>query len=216
MKNKFKLVCGVGINDASYNINIKEELPKVNGKRKQKFIWVCPYYQKWLDMIKRCYRTDKSKNPTYKDCSVCNEWLTFSNFKKWMETQDWEGKALDKDLLIYQNKVYSPETCCFVPQEINSFLTKCNKSRGQHPLGVDRIKRCAKFRCRINNGTGGNEYLGLYASEQAAHKAWQLAKMERCMLLIEQQTDTKVIAGLERVYIKIQNDYINNIETVDF
>lgn len=49
-------------------------------------------------------------------CSVCEEWLTFSNFKRWMEQQDYEGKALDKDLLVSQNKTYSSETCVFVPR----------------------------------------------------------------------------------------------------
>ena len=50
-----------------------------------------------------------------------------------MEQQDYDGKHLDKDLLVCNNKVYSPETCVFVPREINQFLTKSNNSRGKYP-----------------------------------------------------------------------------------
>ena len=78
----------------------------------------------------------KELRPFYKDITCCQEWLIFSNFKSWMKQQDWEGKQLDKDLLIYQNKIYSPETCVFVDRKINQFLVKSNNSRGKYPLGV--------------------------------------------------------------------------------
>ena len=48
---KNKLVYGWGVNDVDYVVQIKEELPKVNGKRKRKTIWVCPYYQKWKSIL---------------------------------------------------------------------------------------------------------------------------------------------------------------------
>ena len=76
-------------------------------------------------MLQRCYsESHLVRQPTYKGCSVCEEWLTFSNFKSWMEQQDWEGKQLDKDLLVYKNKIYSPETCVFVSSVINSFFVE--------------------------------------------------------------------------------------------
>lgn len=113
-KNK-RLVYGVGNNDADYVVEKREEIGYVGGKRRRKLMWVCPYYQTWKDMIKRCYSTKcQEKFPTYKGCSVSADWHTFSNFKAWMEKQNWEGKQLDKDILIEGNKVYSPETCVFV------------------------------------------------------------------------------------------------------
>lgn len=57
--------------------------------------------------------------PTYEGCTVCDEWLYFSNFKKWFDENYIEGFQLDKDIIIRGNKVYSPQTCCFVPKEIN-------------------------------------------------------------------------------------------------
>ena len=134
MKNK--LVYGVGINDADYIVCIYEELPRTNGKQNQKIVWRCPFYSRWMSMLRRCYsKAYQEKQPSYKGCSVCEEWLTFSNFKSWMETQDWEGKQLDKDLLVYKNKIYSPETCVFIDQRLNTFLVKSNKTRGDYPLG---------------------------------------------------------------------------------
>lgn len=133
-----KLVCGVGINDADYVVQRKETIGYVNGKHKQKLVWTCPYYRVWTNMLVRCYSTKKQeKYPTYKGCTVSDEWLTFSVFKSWMEKQDWDGKQLDKDLLFEGNKVYSAETCVFVTKEVNMFTTERCAARGEWPIGVN-------------------------------------------------------------------------------
>lgn len=83
MRKKPKLVYGVGINDADYPTTQRE---KVNGE--WKITWRCLYYDRWVSMLTRCYSSKcHEKQPTYKGCSVCDEWLTFSNFRKWMEQQ---------------------------------------------------------------------------------------------------------------------------------
>jgi hypothetical protein len=134
-------VQGVGINDANYLV---QKFTTVGGKNK--LIWRCPFYSCWKHMLKRCYDDCYIKlHPTYKGCSVCREWHLFSNFKSWMEQQDWEEKQLDKDLLVYGNKVYSPSTCVFLSQGLNKFLTKSNKARGEYPLGVWKRKPCASM-----------------------------------------------------------------------
>ena len=70
----------------------------------------------WKNMIKRC--DNKLKNRKY-DCYCCDEWLIFENFKKWFDKNYYqienERMALDKDILFKGNKIYSPETCIFVP-----------------------------------------------------------------------------------------------------
>lgn len=108
------LVHGVGVNDSHYNTLIKKN---------NKIIWRCPFYSKWQGMLKRCYSPNYHKTrPTYIGCSVCPEWRYFSKFRLWMENQKWEGMELDKDLLVKDNQVYSPNTCCFIPQAINSLF----------------------------------------------------------------------------------------------
>lgn len=145
-----KPVHGIGINDALYNVTMQ-----INKKQA-----ICPYYKVWKSMIKRCF-CDKFKisSATYIDCTVHDEWLTFSNFRKWMETQDWKGKALDKDLIVDGNKHYSPKTCMFVSQSINSLFSDCEASRGEFPLGVSIHKLSGLFRssCRLSSV---NHHLG--------------------------------------------------------
>ena len=136
-----KLVYGVGINDADYVVKEWETIGYVKGKRKQKIVWECPYYRVWVNMLKRCYSTKyKEIRPTYEGCVVSDEWLTFSNFKSWMDCQDWEGKQLDKDILFERNKIYSADTCVFVTPMVNSFTTDSGAARGEWMIGVNWYK----------------------------------------------------------------------------
>lgn len=96
-------------------------------------------YVAWCDMLRRCYSEKyHKKKPTYKGCSVCDEWLLFSNFKRWFDENYIDGYVLDKDILLKNNKVYSPDTCCFVPKCINSLLTNRKMHRGLEPIGVSK------------------------------------------------------------------------------
>lgn len=104
----------------------------------------------WNNMIKRCYdKTNNKKNVTYEDCEICDEWLNFQNFAKWYEENYYEvdGKStfLDKDILIKGNKIYSPQTCVFVPRLINNLFTKRQNDRGEYPIGVEPYKDTNKF-----------------------------------------------------------------------
>lgn len=156
-----RLVLGVGLNDVD---------EPANG----------PYYRRWSGMLNRGYSNKfKEKFPSYKDKYVCNEWLTFSNFKAWMEKQDWEGLELDKDILVKGNNVYSPETCCFVPGFINSCLTLSDRARGDLPLGVSRAIGNIKepYYSKIKSD-GSILKLGYFENYYSAHKAWQIAKVQ--------------------------------------
>ena len=181
-------------------------------------------YNKWAAMLKRCSEIYHISHLTYKDCYVCDEWLTFSNFKSWMETQDWEGKDLDKDLLIYSNKMYSPNTCCFISPVINKFLTKRQNERGLYPLGVSYRNKLADmvneftspFRARVSITTKHQTHLGYFKTPEEAHRAWQKAKAALAFDLALEQTDERVKQGLMRVYEKILSDYEQGLETKDF
>ena len=64
------------------------------------------------------------------DCSVYEGWHNFQNFAKWYEDNYYEIEEeqmhLDKDILVKGNKVYSPDTCVFVPETINGLFVKSN------------------------------------------------------------------------------------------
>ena len=87
-------------------------------------------YDLWHSMITRCY-SDKfhEECPTYKDCTVCERWLVFSNFLEDLPLIDgyelWRDNpnsrvSLDKDIKVQGNKVYSLDTCKFVSKSENS------------------------------------------------------------------------------------------------
>jgi hypothetical protein len=106
-------------------------------------------YMRWHDMLNRCYNKKfHEKQPQYKECRVCEEWLNFSNFKVWYEKNKYGDKPLDldKDILFKGNKIYSPTTCCFVPHCINTLFVNGKKVRGEFPLGVYFEKEKGKYR----------------------------------------------------------------------
>lgn len=181
-----KLVYNMAINDADYPTCVRRE-----GKPS----WWCPFYRTWIDMIRRVYcDKHKANKPTYSDCSLHNDWHTFSNFKSWMETQDWEGNELDKNLLVKGNKLYGPETCIFIPLNVNMFMTENNARRGQFPLGVSFHKSTGKYMSRIRNLGSGQKYLGVFETPEEAHMVYKKAKFELATILSETQ-ENKVVAN---------------------
>jgi hypothetical protein len=84
----------------------------------------------WSGMMRRCYyEIDFNKNPTYKACTVKARWHNFQNFckdiqylegyKEWKENNIPMAWALDKDIKVKGNKIYSKDTCQFVSTKEN-------------------------------------------------------------------------------------------------
>lgn len=192
MSGKRTSICGIGINDANYFVG-----KRVNGKVVQ-----CSIYARWVNMLKRCYdENTQKKQPTYVGCSVSEDWLLFSNFHKWMSSQNWEGKYLDKDILFPGNKLYSKETCALVDCATNNFLTLRSNYRGEHPLGVSFHKRANKYSSQVCNPfTGKQEHLGLFRCAEEAHLAWLARKKEIAIMLAAQQEDRRVADMLLKLF----------------
>jgi len=205
MKAK-KLVYGVGINDVDYVVQ-KWKTIEVDGVRKRKLAWMCPYYRVWKNMLQRGYSAKyQEKKPTYKGCSVSEEWKLFSNFRAWMVTQDWEGMQLDKDLLFEGNKVYSVETCVFVTSGVNMFTIESGATRGEWMIGVNLDKEKGKFKSKCCNPfTRKQEHLGYFTSELKAHQAWLKRKLELGTLLAAEQIDERVAKALIARYTTYTN-----------
>lgn len=197
MRKKTKLIFGVGVNDATYCV-----YQKIDNK-----IVACPFYVVWVSMLRRCYSgVCHGQHPTYVGCSVCDEWLNFSTFKMWMETQDWEGKQLDKDVLTPDNKIYRPEACVFLSRMINVFTTERTSARGIHPIGVTFLQRLGKYQSNVRNPfTGKKEYLGLFDSPVEAHHAWRMRKIYFASQLGSLQNDQRVTDALISRYENYQN-----------
>ena len=197
-----KLVCGVGVNDLPYRIQVWEELPKNGGKRIRKSVFKCTYYTAWRSMLSRCYsKKFLESNQSYIGTSVCNEWLHASEFKKWMEKQDWSGKSLDKDIIVPRSKLYSPDTCAFVAVSTNSFVLANDSSRGDCPIGVTLCKSTSKYSAQCQNlFTGKNEHLGYFLTQEDAHEAWRERKHELAQLVAATESDQRVVEALKKRY----------------
>lgn len=162
-------VYGVGMVGTKYPVTI-------DGK-------VLKEYYAWNNMIKRCFdKKVKGKHHTYKDVSCCNEWLNYENFYEWLHKQENFNKwlngdkwSLDKDILLKDNKVYSPETCCLIPQNVNKLFTKRNANRGDLPIGVTRRKEKYISQCD-NPITNKKEHLGMYLVPERAFQAYKKQK----------------------------------------
>lgn len=132
----------------------------------------------WKSILTRChYKKELLRNPTYNNVSIIKEWHCFQNFAEWFEEnynpETMQGWHLDKDVLHKGNKIYSPQTCCFVPQEINKLFTKSEKTRGCCPIGV--YKKKEKYISRISKN-GESYYLGIFDTPEEAFQAYKTAK----------------------------------------
>lgn len=202
-----KTICGWGVNDVDYPVQIKKDLPKVNGKRKREVVWVCPYYLDWKAMINRCFNPNfHKKSPSYKGCTVCEEWKYLSNFIKWVDSQpngDWQNCHLDKDFLVEGNRHYSPETCVYITQKLNKFPTDGKASGSKLMTGVDfysRMKTAPFGASCCNPFTNKREHLGYFTTELEAHKAWKAKKHEFACIYSELQPDIRVANKLRNMY----------------
>jgi hypothetical protein len=164
-----KTICGVGF--------IGEGKYKPYENRKESKI-----YSVWKTMLTRCYDVRFSKrHPTYKDCTVCKDWHSFQSFGKWYDENYYEIEGqrmmLDKDILYKGNKIYSPETCVFVPDRINLLFIKNDANRGKLPIGVTLNNINRKFQVSCSNGSRNNAtYLGCYNTPEEAFQVYKLYK----------------------------------------
>jgi hypothetical protein len=172
------LVFGVGLNDV--NIQVFKD-----GK-------IIPSYSHWREMIKRCVRKP------YDNSSCCDEWLRYSNFLKWFNSPSsgyQNGYALDKNILVKGNKIYSPDTCCFVPQEINNLIQNNSNRRGSLPIGVRKKGNKFEVFLSINRNM---TYIGTFNTIEEAFAAYKQAKEKHVKEVAQKYFDEGKIT--KRVY----------------
>ena len=162
-------------------------------------------YMLWKSMLKRCYSdVYKKKNQTYIGCEVSNKFKSYEYFYEWCNKQvgfGVEGFELGKDLLIKGNKVYSENTCVFLPNEINSLLTKRTALRGEYLIGVCWHKKDKAFIAQVNKNKGKQEYLGSFKTEIEAFNAYKQTKEN----FIKEQANKWKSHIDERAYLALIN-----------
>ena len=162
-------LCGVGF--------------KGKGKYKSKIKYkMTPQYSAWCKMIERCYDPEKQAEcPTYVGCSVCDDWHDFQVYAAWYDANIYQVQGekmhVDKDILVKGNKIYSPETCIFVPNKLNTLLSNKSSARGKYSIGV--LKQKNRYSAMVSRrllGGKSRHYLGSFENEKTAFVAYKEAK----------------------------------------
>lgn len=189
-------VFGFGINDAG--------LEDSTDKR----------YVLWSSIIRRSYSKVYHENkPSYKDVRVSEDWRRLSNFIKDIEnlpnfdlalSENWE---LDKDVLGGNQKLYSKETCCFLPRELNTLFT--SESNKGLKKGVFYNKRLGKFTASINRGNKGRSHIGVYETENEAYSSYCSEKQKHLDNLILKYEDKLP----DNVKFKLKDWFLNDVIT---
>lgn len=137
-------------------------------------------YTVWHSMLRRSYsEVYKLRKPTYWDVYTEEQWHRLSKFKAWFDVNYINGYELDKDILVPGNRMYGEETCCFIPQQINSALIK-TKSSTDLPLGVSIKKHTGKYIAQMSTITEDGKrigvHLGSFTNPEAASQAYKQGK----------------------------------------
>nr|DAG68035.1 MAG TPA: restriction endonuclease [Bacteriophage sp.] len=128
-------------------------------------------YNRWKNMIQRCYNKKiHVYKPYYKEKSVCEEWHNFANFRMWYKEHiiPNEKVDLDKDLLMPNSNMYSPETCAFITHYLNTIF----EDRG--------VKRTIEekedgFKVQMNI-LSKKMYVGIFNTKEDAYKGFSRFK----------------------------------------
>lgn len=140
-------------------------------------------YSLWNSILDRCYGNNKLD--CYKNVTVCKEWHNFQVFAEWFEAnynpELMKGWHLDKDLFSKKDKIYSPNTCCFLPLQINCAITNKHTAKDL-PKGVIFYK--GAFVVQI-----GSKYLGRYKTVEEAEKVHKKHRKEQIILLANEWQD---------------------------
>lgn len=167
-------------------------------------------YETWKCILRRCYDNKvKNRQPTYNGVVCCEEWLSYENFYEWLHSQSnfdkwYNGKrwAVDKDIFVKRNKIYSPDTCCLVPQNVNCLFLKREAERGEYPIGVRYRDDGFIATCR-NPFADKAEELGLYSTPEKAFDAYKTYKEDIIKQVAQIEFDAENIT--EECYLAMMN-----------
>ena len=169
-----------------YGVGVRGDYLTVNDGRMVKS------YSVWANMLERCHSSKfHSKFPAYKDCTISDEWIEYKNFLEWFDDNYVEGYALDKDLIKMGNKVYSSDTCIFIPQTVNSFIA-CSSKNKELPVGVQRSANGQRYKSRVSNPVTGVQFSKTFDTIGEANSHWLSEKRKSAKELSETLDDERI------------------------
>ena len=119
--------------------------------------------------------------------------------------------CLDKDILFKGNKIYSPDTCVFVPNRINNLFTKRQNDRGEYPIGVYYHKSKFNPQCSIYadfNKKYKQKHLGTFDTPEEAFHKYKKFKEQYIKEVAEEYKDlipTKLYEAMCKYVVEIND-----------
>lgn len=161
-----KLVAGIGIYERGHHPC------SINGVKTYE-------YALWNSLMKRCALNGRVQmiHTSYLGCESHETFKNFQLFAGWCQHQIGFGITryqLDKDILVPGNRIYGPDTCCFVPSQINTLLTYDRANNGDLPTGISLVAGRYKAQVSIE---GRRKHIGYFDTPEAAHEAYKAAKL---------------------------------------
>lgn len=169
-------------------------------------------YRVWADILRRCYDKTCKSYHRYGGRGVycCTEWLTYETFEKWYDFNYIENYELDKDILSPSEKLYSPDTCVFVPKRINVAILLSERGRGDMPIGVTYHKNRNKCFCARLKMNGVYKNLGYYHTKEDAFYAY---KKEKEKFIKQVALDSYENGGISQEVFEALNQWCVNIDS---
>jgi len=158
-------------------------------------------YQLWKDMLRRSYCPKyHAKRPTYEEAAVNREWHNFQAFADWFEQSNYqEGWHLDKDLLSGDSKIYSTDTCLFIPMALNLFLTNTKSDNTSGYVGVS-ARADGKWIATISDiKTKKKIHIGLFSTPEEASQVYQTKRAEFAAIWQERMTDVLPVEVINHI-----------------
>ena len=158
-------------------------------------------YLIWAAIIQRCVDPKyHAKEPTYIGTTICDEWKNYSAFKAWYDIHFQEEMQIDADLFKKGGKIYSPETCCFLPRQINTALITKSLHNKSGYAGVTWSKQNKKWQTHTRT-INGNGHIGFFDDIKLASAAYIEAKQNHIKELAEKYKSLLT----KRVYDALMN-----------
>lgn len=153
-------------------------------------------YVMWKAILNRCFYKQANNIQCYEDCTICDEWLLYENFYEWVHSQEnfeqlYNSKIrfdVEKDILIKNNILYSPNTCCIVPHNVNALFVKQQFHRGDYPIGVCYDKEQDKYASYLCIH-GRQHRLGRFNSIEEAFINYKMEKEKLIKKIAQEEYD---------------------------
>ena len=161
-------------------------------------------------MLERCYSQSLHKRrPSLIGCEVHEDWKSLKNFRAWMESKNYKNRTLSKEMFFEDNKLYSPDTCLFVPNGV-SLLFANTTTKGK--MGVYYNKLMKQYQATIRQ-YNVNMNLGYSKTMEEAVAVYSRAKAKHILEVanaLSEEEDARLKPALIRrseEYLKRADEY---------